>query len=758
MNRKGFTIVELLAVMTILLVMTFFGYLTLHKSFEKNRLKTFLAEALIISEGAKNRYQDDRMKNDFAYDLFTGISASKSCYTYESALKNRYVTKYSKKYIGSVEVCHDTDCDYDTKIWLTDGEHYLNGVITDHTLSFDVIDDNFNTDSYLSCGASGALVNLDYKYDYTGGEQILEIVQDGTYSLEAWGAQGGRAVAYRGGYGGYAYTEIELHVGDKLYINVGGEGKKSSTTAPKGGYNMGGPGSSNSYNASGGGATTIATKSGIISKPILEDYLYIVAGGGGGGHSGNPWCCSEGARAGYNGGGATDESTNVSQTCCNYGAGSNSGGHGGGYRAGNYDHGNVGRGGSGFIANPLTSNGVMYGYNVPNNTGIYTKTISTTNVSIEPITGYAKIGNGYARIKMIDSYFILYDLKGGAVATPNKTSYNKDTDTFTLNNPTKTNYNFAGWTGSNGSTPETSVTIEKGSSGPKNFVANYTPVEYTVTYNLNGGSLAEGTSNPTTYTVETGNFTLNNPTKEGYVFVGWTGTNGSTPQKSITIKKGSSGNKTYTAVYEKLYNVTLDYNIENYLAGNGGNYLNTGFIMDYDHNFNITMNVKIPTSGRRYLLIGNYDNSKQLNLEINDANKLRVYQSGNRAVSDAITVNENSECVFNYTASNKLFTFTYTNSTSNISTTGTLGTSGYSSAALRSGQDYRGGQTFTAFLTNKLQITSMLSMSYLPTNVSRKGYNFAGWYTAKTGGNRVTTSTVPSSDNVTYYAHWSYTG
>jgi len=408
MNKKGFTLVELLAVMTILLVMSFFLVRSFHKSFEKNRAKSFLSEALIISEGARNRYQDDRLADNFVNDYFNGMYEDKSCYNYSSALKNSFISKYSNKYIGSVEVCHGMECDYNTKIWLTDGEHYLNGVISDNTLSLGNIDDSFVNNNYLTCGVDSSLVKLDYKFDFTASEQVLQIVHDGTYSLEAWGAQGGYSNIYSGGYGAYSYTEIELHAGDMLYINVGGQGSGASTSdtnIAKGGYNGGGSGNSSTTdrkgkNGSGGGATTIATVSGFISKPILEDYLYIVAGGGGAGHVEGRW--TEGSRNGYNAGGYYDESGSVSQNNYNYGEALSDSGSGGGYHAFSENAYYVGRGGTGFIGNPLTKNGVMYGYNVPTNDETYTKTISTTNVSSDPIANYAKQGNGYARIKMID--------------------------------------------------------------------------------------------------------------------------------------------------------------------------------------------------------------------------------------------------------------------------------------------------------------------------------------------------------------------
>lgn len=74
---------------------------------------------------------------------------------------------------------------------------------------------------------------------------------------------------------------------------------------------------------------------------------------------------------------------------------------------------------------------------------------------------------------------------------------------------------------------------------------------YTITYNLNEGSVA--TDNPTSYTWETATITLNNPTKTGYVFNGWTGSNGDTPQTTVTVANHSHGNKSYTANWTQVW-------------------------------------------------------------------------------------------------------------------------------------------------------------------------------------------------------------
>ena len=142
----------------------------------------------------------------------------------------------------------------------------------------------------------------------------------------------------------------------------------------------------------------------------------------------------------------------------------------------------------------------------------------------------------------IVNYTIGYTLNGGSVSG-NPTSYNVETATFTLKNPTRTGYTFKGWTGSNGSTPQTTVQITKGSTGNKTYTANWTPITYTITYDYAKG---EG-NNPATYNPDMATFDLAAPTRLGYTFLGWTGSNGETKQLIVSIATGSTGDKNYVA-------------------------------------------------------------------------------------------------------------------------------------------------------------------------------------------------------------------
>ena len=145
------------------------------------------------------------------------------------------------------------------------------------------------------------------------------------------------------------------------------------------------------------------------------------------------------------------------------------------------------------------------------------------------------------------NYQISIELNGGSVNGTNPNTYNIESDPITLINPTKDYYDFAGWLVGTSTEPVSSVTIPTGSTGAKSYTATYTPTTYNITYNLDGGSLE--TSNPTSYNIESTAITLNNPSKQGYDFAGWSGTDITGTSTSVTIATGSHGERSYTATY-----------------------------------------------------------------------------------------------------------------------------------------------------------------------------------------------------------------
>lgn len=146
------------------------------------------------------------------------------------------------------------------------------------------------------------------------------------------------------------------------------------------------------------------------------------------------------------------------------------------------------------------------------------------------------------------SYKITYNLMGGSAKT-NPSSYTSG-NSFKLNNPTKNGYIFKGWTGSNGSSPSTSTSVSSSSTGSLIFTANFEKTKYSITYKLDGGKFS---SNPRTYYyIDSTDYELLTPYKDGYTFLGWTGSNGSKPSQNVKIFRGKTGNLTYTANYKKI--------------------------------------------------------------------------------------------------------------------------------------------------------------------------------------------------------------
>ena len=106
----------------------------------------------------------------------------------------------------------------------------------------------------------------------------------------------------------------------------------------------------------------------------------------------------------------------------------------------------------------------------------------------------------------------------------------------------RTGYAFAQWSDGKTDNPYTMAV-----PGTVSLTAQTQIETYTIDYELNGGALEAGKTNPATYTLETAAFRLEEPTRTGYTFTGWTGSNGTTPQTDVGIAQGSIGNLYFEA-------------------------------------------------------------------------------------------------------------------------------------------------------------------------------------------------------------------
>ena len=91
MNKKGFTLVELLAVTIILIIITTIVIFTVNKQMEKSRLNAFLDEANVFAKAAQQKYSTDRTTEAISEDLFHNAIKGKVCYSIEQQLLGKYV-------------------------------------------------------------------------------------------------------------------------------------------------------------------------------------------------------------------------------------------------------------------------------------------------------------------------------------------------------------------------------------------------------------------------------------------------------------------------------------------------------------------------------------------------------------------------------------------------------------------------------------------------------------------------------------------
>ncbi len=120
-----------------------------------------------------------------------------------------------------------------------------------------------------------------------------------------------------------------------------------------------------------------------------------------------------------------------------------------------------------------------------------------------------------------------------------------DDATASISAPSRPGYKFSGW--------DKAITNIKADT---TVTATWTLENYNITYDYKGGTAS---SNPLSYTVESNDIKLNNPTRDGYTFVGWTGTDLESATMDVMVLKGSTSNRSYIANWKiNQHTVTLD--------------------------------------------------------------------------------------------------------------------------------------------------------------------------------------------------------
>ena len=568
--------------------------------------------------------------------------------------------------------------------------------------------------------------NVVWNYGFTGGEQTFTLPYSKYVRYELWGAEGGKTSdTLVGGYGGYSMGFARFNLNTTLYINNGGAGG----VAPGHAYNGGGsPYETHGvYAGAGGGATHIALESGVLADfKENRDAVLMVAGGAGGSTANNSGLSCGGSGGGFKGGDGEGILNGVggSQTTggvhggggigafyegrtSDFGLGGNAengnannwlggaggagwfGGSGGGY-AGSAKRNGSGGGGSGYIANSNIIDGAMYGYHVPTNNEASTLTYTVEDYSDTATSKFAKQGDGHTRASIIRPT-ITYKWDDNEESMTITYREKASIDDIDLSRTAKPGYNFVWQLNGIDYDFDTPVTEDI------ELVAKYTLANYNLTYDLGTGTLTE--ANPATYTIESEDITLNNPTApDYYTFLGWSGTDLDGDENlTVTIPKGSIGDREYTAnIKPTKYNISYELN---------GGSSSTGYPATYDYETPEITLANPVKEGHTFLGWSGTDLDGNENFDV----IIPAQSHGDREYTANWSINQ-------YTA-----TF-----------------------------DVNGGSAIDSNI-----ITSDYGVAFGPLPETHiDGYKFLGWFTEQDGGEEISASTTMPAEDHIYYAHW----
>ena len=370
----------------------------------------------------------------------------------------------------------------------------------------------------------------------------------------------------------------------------------------------------------------------------------------------------------------------------------------------------------------------------------------------------------------VNQYTITYDLDGGT-AEGNPDTYTVETDAFTLKNPTRPGYTFTGWSGT-GLTGEDNltVTIPKGSTGNRSYTTHWSLNTYSITYDLNGGTAS---GNPTSYTVESATITLNQPTKTGYTFTGWSGTDLTGEDNlTVTIPAGSTGDRSYTAHWSlNTYSITYDLdggtasgNPDFYTVESSTITLNpptrTGYTFigwsgtDLSGSDNLTVTIPAGSIGNRSYIAHWSLNTYSITYDLNGGTA-----SGNptsyTVESATITLNQPTKTGYTFTG----WSGTDLTGEDNLTVTIPAGSTGdrsytahWSLNTYSITYDLNGGT-----VSGNPDFYTVESAAITLNQPTRIGYTFTGWSGTNLTGEDNLTVTIPTGSigNRSYTAHWS---
>ena len=218
-NKKGFTLVELMAVVIILIIIVFIAINKVNKSTKEARDKTIVANAGLYVK-AVNGFISEKTINDDNYE---------SGKLTVSQLDSEGVTISGTKPDSGYVVFSNSEVKYACFVYSGYNITYEEGDFSD--ITNDECED----------------LPISYNFTYKNKEEVFTVPVSGEYILEVWGGQGGSYSNTTGGYAAdhlidrFSYRKQLLHTRGKQPVRHHRSGgiREASSYTPKGGMGAG---------------------------------------------------------------------------------------------------------------------------------------------------------------------------------------------------------------------------------------------------------------------------------------------------------------------------------------------------------------------------------------------------------------------------------------------------------------------------------------------------------------------------------------
>ena len=388
----------------------------------------------------------------------------------------------------------------------------------------------------------------------------------------------------------------------------------------------------------------------------------------------------------------------------------------------------------------------------------------------------------------IRSYTATFNGNGGGTPSPSTITKTYGSELGTLPTCSRTGYTFLGWyTASSGGTKISSATKI---TGTVTYYAQWSINSYTLTYNVNGGNAVSPASKSVQYGSAYG--TLPTPTKNSnaeftYAFAGWyTAASGGTQVTANTTMGASNTTiyahwtatrRSYTIGYQTTYG-SLNRTSQSVAYGSKGSCTLTMPSNDAQYTYTFqgwytaangggtkvgsSLTLETPSvtgAATYYAYVTRAANRYTFTFNANGGStpsSSSITKNYNEAIGTLPTCSRAADNTYTYTFAGWFDTSATSGGTQLTTTTKVTSNKTWYARWTANIRSYtatfngNGGGTPSPSTITK---TYGSELGTLPT-CSRTGYTFLGWYTASSGGTKISSATKITG-TVTYYAQWS---